>query len=96
MDDADAGEFDDLDGEIDDLLNEEDIMIAAEMLEPNSSAAMLVFENVWADTAARRYRQRQWTAGGQRTHPGGRRAGGAGGGGHRGRVTKRSAWMQPA
>ena len=31
--------FDDLDGEIDDLLNEEDIALAAEKLEPNSSAA---------------------------------------------------------
>jgi hypothetical protein len=40
--------FDDLDGEIDYLLNEEDVLIAAEMLEPNSSAAMMVFENVWA------------------------------------------------
>ena len=48
LDDAEAKAFDDIDGEIDDLLNEEDIMIAAEMLEPNSSAAMMVFENVWA------------------------------------------------
>jgi hypothetical protein len=48
MAEAEASDFDDLDGEIDDLLNEEDIEIAAEMLEPNSSAAMLVFENVWA------------------------------------------------
>lgn len=40
--------FDDLDGEINDLLNEEDVTAAAEMLEPNSSAAMMVFENVWA------------------------------------------------
>ena len=45
---GEAAAFDDLDGEIGDLLNEEDIMIAAEMLEPNSSAAMMVFENVWA------------------------------------------------
>ena len=45
---AETDGFDDLDGEIDDLLNEEDIMLAAEMLEPNSSAAVLVFENVWA------------------------------------------------
>ena len=46
--DDEGSPFDDLDGEIDDLLNEEDILIAAEMLEPNSSAAMMVFENVWA------------------------------------------------
>ena len=43
-----AAGFEDLEYEIDDLLNEEDILLAAEMLEPNSSAAMLVFENVWA------------------------------------------------
>ncbi|MGH3042988.1 MAG: DUF6325 family protein [Gaiellaceae bacterium] len=30
------------------LLNEEDIALAAESLEPNSSAGLLVFENVWA------------------------------------------------
>ena len=48
LSDDEASAFDDLDGEIDDLLNEEDILIAAEMLQPNSSAAMMVFENVWA------------------------------------------------
>jgi translation initiation factor IF-2 len=30
------------------LLNEDDIALAAESLEPNSSAGLLVFENVWA------------------------------------------------
>ena len=40
--------FETLDGEVDNLLNEEDISIAAEMLQPNSSAAMMVFEDVWA------------------------------------------------
>jgi hypothetical protein len=40
--------FDDLDGEIDGLFNEEDIALAAEKLQPNSSAALLVFENVWS------------------------------------------------
>jgi Family of unknown function (DUF6325) len=34
--------------EINGLLNEEDLMDAAEALEPNSSAALLVWENVWA------------------------------------------------
>jgi hypothetical protein len=43
-----AAAFDDLDGEIDDLLNEEDILLAAELLRPNSSAGVLVYENVWA------------------------------------------------
>ncbi len=40
--------FDDLDGEIDDLINEEDVMLVADLLNPNSSAGILVFENVWA------------------------------------------------
>lgn len=48
MGEAEVAAFDDVEGEIDGLLNEEDILIAAEMLEPNSSAAMMVFENVWA------------------------------------------------
>jgi hypothetical protein len=30
------------------LLNEDDLADAAEALEPNSSAALLVWENVWA------------------------------------------------
>ena len=30
------------------LLNEDDIALTAEALEPNSSAGLLVFENVWA------------------------------------------------
>lgn len=30
------------------LLNEDDIQLAADALEPNSSAGLLVFENVWA------------------------------------------------
>jgi hypothetical protein len=40
--------FDGLDCEVNNLLNEEDIMLAAETLQPNSSAGVLVFENVWA------------------------------------------------
>ena len=43
-----AAPFEDLDGDISDLLNDEDILMAADMLDPNSSAALLVFENVWA------------------------------------------------
>jgi hypothetical protein len=45
---AEAAAFNDLDAEIDDLLNEEDIALAAEKLRPNSSAALLVFEHTWA------------------------------------------------
>jgi hypothetical protein len=43
-----AAAFDDLDYEVSGLLNEEDIMLAAQTLQPNSSAGVLVFENVWA------------------------------------------------
>ena len=43
-----AAAFDELDGEIDGLFNEEDIALAAEKLQPNSSGALLVFENAWA------------------------------------------------
>ena len=44
----DAAPFDDLDGEFGGLLNEEDILIMADLVQPNNSAAVLVFENVWA------------------------------------------------
>jgi len=37
-----------LDGEAGGLLNDEDIELAAEALEPNSSAALLVWEDTWA------------------------------------------------
>ena len=46
--DGAAAAFDSLDGEIDNLLNEEDALLAAEKLTPNSSAAIWVFEHVWA------------------------------------------------
>ena len=44
----DAAPYDDLDGEFGDLLNEEDILMMADLIQPNSSAAVMVFENVWA------------------------------------------------
>lgn len=34
------------------LFNEEDLMVAAEELDPNSSAALLVWENIWAKPVA--------------------------------------------
>ncbi len=37
-----------LQGEVGGLLNEDDIQYAAEALEPNSSAALLVWEDTWA------------------------------------------------
>ena len=45
--DVQAG-LDNLGVEVSGLLNEDDIIDSAEALEPNSSAALLVWENVWA------------------------------------------------
>jgi uncharacterized membrane protein len=42
--------------EITGLFNEEDLTAAAEELEPNSSAALLVWENVWARKVAQAMR----------------------------------------
>ncbi len=42
--------------EISGLLNDDDLIDAAEALEPNSSAAMLVWENVWARKVAQAMR----------------------------------------
>jgi len=62
-----AGELTDLDPEVREgfekmgvevngLFNEDDLMAAAEELEPNSSAALIVWENVWARTVAQAMR----------------------------------------
>lgn len=40
--------FSGLQVEIDDLVNEEDIQLAAQSLAPNSSAGLMVWENTWA------------------------------------------------
>lgn len=56
---VDALEYTDLEGEVHDLLapvaqdltgllTDDDVMQIAELLEPNSSAALMLFENVWA------------------------------------------------
>jgi Family of unknown function (DUF6325) len=42
--------------EVTGLFNEEDLMAAAEELEPNSSAALLVWEDVWAREVAQAMR----------------------------------------
>jgi hypothetical protein len=42
--------------EVSGLFNEEDLEAAAEELEPNSSAALLVWENVWARNVAQAIR----------------------------------------
>ena len=47
--------------EVNGLLNEDDVRTAAEALEPNSSAALLVWENVWA----RQVKQAIQNAGGE-------------------------------
>ncbi len=53
--------FDKLGIEVGGLFNEDDLMGAADSLEPNSSAALLVWENVWARKTAQAIRD----AGGQ-------------------------------
>ena len=42
--------------EVGELFNEDDLMSAAEGLEPNTSAALLVWENVWARNVAQAMR----------------------------------------
>jgi hypothetical protein len=48
--------LDSLRGEAGGLFNEDDLMLAAEELEPNSSAALLVWEDVWATSVAQAIR----------------------------------------
>jgi Family of unknown function (DUF6325) len=45
---ADVALFNSLDGEVGGLISDQDIEYAAADLEPNSSAALLVWEDVWA------------------------------------------------
>jgi uncharacterized membrane protein len=55
---GDAGAaFEDVDGEINELLTDEDIEAAGEELAPNSSAALLMFENTWAGRLATAIRE---------------------------------------
>jgi hypothetical protein len=44
----DGGVFDDLDGDVMGLLSAEDIETAGELLEPGNTAALIVWENIWA------------------------------------------------
>ena len=48
--------FENLGVEVNGLFNDEDLRAAAEELEPNSSAALLVWENVWARKVAQALR----------------------------------------
>ena len=50
----------DVDGEADGLFNEEDLEMAAEVLEPNSSGLLIVWEDTWAGAAGRGPAQRRW------------------------------------
>jgi uncharacterized membrane protein len=53
--------FADIDGEVGGLLNDEDVEMTADVLEPNSSAALIVWEHCWAAKVAEAIRD----AGGQ-------------------------------
>jgi uncharacterized membrane protein len=48
--------FADIEGEAGGVLNDEDLRLAAETLEPNSSAALIVWEHRWASRVARAIR----------------------------------------
>jgi len=50
--DDEAAPFGAFEKEIGDLLNDDDLLAAAEALEPGSSAAVLVWENLWASKFA--------------------------------------------
>jgi uncharacterized membrane protein len=52
-----AAAFDGVDGEINELLTDEDIEAAGEELDPDSSAALLMFENTWAGRLAAAIRE---------------------------------------
>jgi uncharacterized membrane protein len=58
---SDLGEagavFESVDGEINELLTDEDIEAAGEELAPDSSAALLMFENTWAGRLATAIRE---------------------------------------
>jgi Family of unknown function (DUF6325) len=55
--DSDAGKaFAALQAEIGDLVNADDLQAVGEVLEPNSSAAVLVWEDVWATKLAKAIR----------------------------------------
>ena len=57
IDDLDAlAGFADLEGEVGGLIGAEDIEFAAAQLEPNSSAALLIWEDVWAAPFAKAVR----------------------------------------
>jgi uncharacterized membrane protein len=48
LDEDDAAAFDDLDGEVNGLLSDEDLELAGDVMTAGSSALLLVWENTWA------------------------------------------------
>ena len=54
--------LDNLGIEVEGLFNEDDLMDAGDALEPNSSAALLVWENVWARDVKQAIRECRWRA----------------------------------
>ncbi|AVZ71228.1 hypothetical protein SLUN_02230 [Streptomyces lunaelactis] len=56
LDPTEASVFDDIDGEVGGLFSEEDLELIAEGLVPNSSAAVLVWEDTWAAPISRAIR----------------------------------------
>jgi uncharacterized membrane protein len=56
LDDVLAFGFADIDGEAGGVLSDEDLELAAETLEPDSSAALIVWEHRWAARVARAIR----------------------------------------
>ncbi|MFL6104576.1 MAG: DUF6325 family protein [Actinomycetes bacterium] len=56
LDDVLAFGFADVDGEAGGVLNDEDLELAAEALEPDSSAALIVWEHRWATRVAQAIR----------------------------------------
>jgi hypothetical protein len=57
LDELEAQPFVSLDGEIEGLLSEEDIALIAEEVPPNSSAAIVVWEDSWAASLAQAVRR---------------------------------------
>jgi translation initiation factor IF-2 len=57
LNDDEASPFAAFEKQIGDLLSADDLMEAAAMMEPNSSAAVLVWENVWAARFAETVRE---------------------------------------
>jgi len=53
IDELEVAGFDKLQGEFGGLISQEDIEFAADQLEPNSSAALLIWEDLWAAPFAR-------------------------------------------